>query len=256
MSLGGIIRQRRKDLNLTQDEVAARAGISKPYLSNIETGRVKNPPSDEVLRELERTLQFKSRDLRHLAHVERTPTDVRHEHDAELAELEKLRVIVKQLTEGSKGKKNAELARRVKPAESISETFSAGRPVPVINRVAAGYPHHFTDLDYPTSIADEYVRVPDVHDPQAFAARVVGDSMEPRYFEGDLVVFAPNLQPNSGDACFVRFSGDSSTTFKRFVMGKDCIRLEALNEKYPSKEYAPDDINGLWPAVMRIERLR
>ena len=31
----------------------AKTGISKPYLSLIETGRVPNPPSDEKLRRLE-----------------------------------------------------------------------------------------------------------------------------------------------------------------------------------------------------------
>jgi SOS-response transcriptional repressor LexA len=126
----------------------------------------------------------------------------------------------------------------------------------VINKVQAGYPHHFTDLDYPPSVADEYVRVPDVHDPQAFAARVVGDSMEPRYHEGDLVVFAPNMPVRNGDECFVRFSVDDSTTFKRYLQRGDRIRLEPLNTKYQPEEYDREEINGLWPAVMRIERIR
>jgi SOS-response transcriptional repressor LexA len=126
----------------------------------------------------------------------------------------------------------------------------------VINRVAAGYPHHFTDLDYPPSVADEYVRIPDVHDPQAFATRVVGDSMEPKYVEGDVVVFSPNLQPQPGNDCFVRFAKDNSTTFKRFAVHKERIRLQPLNDKYAAEEYDPEEINGLWPAIVRIERLR
>jgi cytoskeletal protein RodZ len=51
MSLGQIIRKKREQLNLTLDEVSNRIGFSKPYLSTIETGKVKNPPSDELLRE-------------------------------------------------------------------------------------------------------------------------------------------------------------------------------------------------------------
>ncbi len=38
--------------------------------------------------------------------------------------------------------------------------------------------------------------------------------------------------------------------------GDGKIRLEPLNDKYPPQEYDPDDISGLWPAVMRIEKLR
>ena len=61
--------------------------------------------------------------------------------------------------------------------------------VPLINKVAAGYPREFTDLAYPARVADEYVRCPDLDDPDAFAARVVGDSMQPNYAEGDIVIF-------------------------------------------------------------------
>ena len=84
--------------------------------------------------------------------------------------------------------------------------------IPIINKVPAGYPTDFTDLDYPPSVADEYVRCPDIHDPQAFAARVVGDSMEPAYREGDIVVFAPNTPAESGQDCFVRLNGRYNST--------------------------------------------
>src|SRR5947207_514984 len=39
--------------------------------------------------------------------------------------------------------------------------------VPLINRVAAGYPREFTDLGYPARAAAEYVRCPDLSDPDA-----------------------------------------------------------------------------------------
>ena len=65
------------------------------------------------------------------------------------------------------------------------------RLIPVINKVAAGYPEDFSDLDYPVGVADDYIRCPDLHDPNAFAVRVVGDSMEPKFCEGDIVVFSP-----------------------------------------------------------------
>ena len=55
MFLGQIIREKREQLNLTLDEVSNKIGFSKPYLSTIETGKVKNPPSDEMLTKLEAT---------------------------------------------------------------------------------------------------------------------------------------------------------------------------------------------------------
>ena len=263
MSLGELIRTRREQIGLTQDQVSARAGISKPYLSNIETDRIKNPPSDTVLSRLEQVLKFPEGHLRRMAHLLKTPLDVRSEHENLTAEVEKLRSVLKQLINSApKGKRGGidldAIMRKLKSRTgNITARMSAGKPVPIINKVSAGYPHHFTDLDYPPSIADEYIRCPDIHDSQAFAARVVGDSMEPKYSEGDIVIFSPNTPVRNGDDCFVRFTKDNSTTFKRFYQdagGK--IRLQPLNNKYPAEIYDPDEINGLWPAVMKIERIR
>src|SRR5829696_2028595 len=76
-ALGPKLRRQRRRLGLTLDDLAGRTGISKPYLSLIETGRVPNPPSDEKLRRLEQTLGFASNELVTQAHLHRTPRDVR-----------------------------------------------------------------------------------------------------------------------------------------------------------------------------------
>src|SRR5205807_2578144 len=75
--MGAQIRRQRRRLGLTLDDLAGRTGISKPYLSLIETGRVPNPPSDEKLRRLEHTLGFNPGELLAQAHLQRTPKDVR-----------------------------------------------------------------------------------------------------------------------------------------------------------------------------------
>src|ERR1700710_2652256 len=76
-TLGVKLRRQRRRLGLTLDELAGRTGISKPYLSLIETGRVPNPPSDEKLRRLETALGFTPGELVTQAHLHRTPRDVR-----------------------------------------------------------------------------------------------------------------------------------------------------------------------------------
>src|SRR5438876_10618690 len=76
-ALGPKLRRQRRRLGLTLDELAGRTGISKPYLSLIETGRVPNPPSDEKLRRLEQSLGFIAGELVSQAHLQRTPRDVR-----------------------------------------------------------------------------------------------------------------------------------------------------------------------------------
>lgn len=268
MSLGEIIRNRRERLGMTQDQVAAAAGISKPYLSNIETGKPKNPPSDRVLRSLERVLKFAERELTDPAHFLRSPPDVRNSHEQLQAQVERLRNALLDISRkhnetpavdgaapAADGQADASLAQADSAPQSAA-LITAGRLVPIINKVAAGYPRYFTDLDYPPGVADDYIRCPDLHDANAFATRVVGDSMEPMYHEGDVIVFAPNTPAQSGDDCFVRFDAEDGTTFKRFYPDdENTIRLQPLNSRYKAENYPREKITGLWPAVFRFERI-
>ncbi|HVZ94832.1 MAG TPA: S24 family peptidase [Phycisphaerales bacterium] len=132
--------------------------------------------------------------------------------------------------------------------------------VPLINKVAAGYPREFTDLGYPARVADEYIAVPDVYDADAFAARVVGDSMFPDYHEGDIVVFSPTAPIGEGDDCFVRLERDEETTFKRVYFEKDpkgneLIRLQPLNSTYGPRTLPREDVAGLYAAVYVVRRV-
>ena len=258
MSLGKIIRKKREELNLTLDEVSSRIDFSKPYLSTIETGKVDNPPSDKLLRKLEKVLKFKSGLLLHIAHMESMPSDIRKKYESSEAENQKWRQFVKNLM-GKKDKPrnlNSLLKKSELDIKKGLRPLSAGRMIPIINKVSAGYPTDFNDLDYPVGIADDYVRCPDLHDPNAFAVRVVGDSMEPKFQQGDIVVFSPSTEVHSGDDCFIRFEMPHETTFKRiFFEKKDKIRLQPRNEKYPPNIVDGKRINGVYRAVIKYEKL-
>jgi phage repressor protein C with HTH and peptisase S24 domain len=226
--------------------VSSRIGFSKPYLSTIETGRVHNPPGDELLQKLEKTLGFEPGTLLYMAHMERMPADVRIHLETIEAENEKWVQTTKEpKKDGSPG------------VPVIKASITPGRLIPIINKVAAGYPTDFNDLDYPVGIADEYIRCPDVHDPNAFAVRVVGDSMEPRFHEGDIIIFSPKVEVHSGDDCFVRFASPHETTFKRVFFEKDnnIVRLQPRNEKYAPMMIEDARISGIYRAIIRQETL-
>ena len=258
MSLGQIIRKKREQLNLTLDDVSSRIEFSKPYLSTIETGKVKNPPSDELLTKLEKILEFEPGLLLRIAHMERLPPDIRQEYESAEAENQKWRQFIKNLVHAKSDASQLDnlLAESSLAVEQKSASLAAGRLVPVINKVAAGYPSDFNDLDYPVGVADDYVRCPDLHDPNAFAVRVVGDSMEPKFNEGDIVVFSPASEVHNGDDCFVRFSMPHETTFKRvFFEADDKVRLQPRNEKYSPVITDGKRINGLYRATIKYEKL-
>jgi len=131
--------------------------------------------------------------------------------------------------------------------------------VPVINKVSAGYPRDFTDLSYPRGVADDYIGCPDLQDRDAFAARVHGDSMTPKYREGDIVIFSPAASIKNGDDCFVRFE-DGQTTFKRVFMekndsGEEVLRLQPRNEQYRPKVVGREEVAGMYKAMYRYQRV-
>jgi len=272
-SLGSKLRRRRSKLGLTLDELSGRTGISKPYLSLIETGRVSNPPSDEKLRRLEQALGFTPGELVTQAHLQRTPRDVR--------------AVLQSLLEKGLSREGVKLPKQdagdgpdvegVKQGVDLDDVYLSGvlqdlveksagnveqvttNAVPVINKVSAGYPKDFTDLSYPRGVADDYVACPEVSDPDAFAARVHGDSMMPKFTEGDIVIYSPAANPRNGDDCFVRFA-DGHTTFKRVFFetdesGRAVLRLQPRNERYRPQVVASEEVSGLYRAVYRYQRI-
>lgn len=245
-------------LHLTLDEVAAFTGFSKPYLSTIETGRVK-PPSDRLLSKLEECLEFDSGHLKLIAHLERMPSDVRQDYEAIDAENKQYKQILKDI-----------ISRKLKPDKlgdllsqydidietGAAQKDKAGQLVPVINKVPAGYPAEFDDMGYPVGVADDYVRCPDMHDPNAFAVRVVGNSMEPKFFEGDVVIFSPAADVQNGDDCFVRLTSPHETTFKRvFFEEGQKVRLQPRNDMLPPIILEGSRINGIYRAVIHYRKL-
>jgi len=259
MGLGQVIRQQREKVGLTLDEVSRKTGYSKPYLSTIETGRVKNPPGDDLLQKLEKILELESGLLLRLAHLEKLPPDMRQAYENSMAENEQLRAMLRQVMK--KGANDKKLRQDDKYRETLANcvqkpSLLAGMLIPVINKVSAGYPTDYDDKDYPAGAADDYVRCPDLHDSNAFAVRVFGDSMEPKYREGDIIVFSPTLEVRNGDDCFIRLTNPHETTFKRVYFEKDgTVRLQPRNQNYPPIMLKADRLNGVWRAVIRYERL-
>jgi repressor LexA len=274
-ALGPKLRRQRRRLGLTLDELAGRTGISKPYLSLIETGRVPNPPSDEKLRKLEQSLGFKTGELLSQAHLQRTPRDVR----AVLTQLLQGKARTEDLGLRTELKKNSlsPQSSALSTSLNLDDAYLSGvlhelveksatnvdavttNAVPVVNRVSAGYPKDFTDLSYPKGSADQYISCPEVSDKDAFAARVHGDSMVPKYREGDIVIFSPAAATRSGDDCFVRFE-DGHTTFKRVFFendesGRPVLRLQPRNEKYRAQTIPSERVSGLYRAMYKYQRV-
>ena len=64
-TFGSVIRERRRQLDLTQDEVGKRIKTSTPYIGHLEAG--KRHPSEKVVARLSEVLGLESRELFFLA---------------------------------------------------------------------------------------------------------------------------------------------------------------------------------------------
>lgn len=290
-AFGQEVRLARTKRGMTLDMLSTATGMAKSYLSQIETGYAP-PPRDDKVRKIAQALGLEGGALVARAHFSQLPDEVK-------ARIVRLRQVFDSAEEvmrallaarqaaqpggeaptgetADMGQEERALAADlealhqsgllyhiVKGGEDRVEDHRAAlRPIPIINKLAAGYPQWFTDLDFPAGVADEYVAAPaELSDPNAFAVHIFGDSMEPRYHQGDVVIFSPAASVKSGDDCFVRFAmaggpSDGETTFKRiFFDAEDQVRLQPLNERYAPTFVKPNEIAGIFRAVARHEKL-
>ena len=253
MSLAGErLRKCRLEQGLTQAALADRVACSKAHLSLMESGQ--RTISIEWARRLEAALDIDDDRLTEAVHWQAMTPEVRRRMQRQEAMVAELRRIVAS----PEVDHVSALRELVQECETnVSTPFALPRQIPVINRVAAGYPAEFTDLGYPVPVADEYVSCPEIRDPGAFAARVVGDSMLPEYREGEIVVFAPDQPTPAGSDCFVRFETHAASTFVRIYpeAGGRRIRLQPLNNIYSPTVVEAEAIAAMDAAVYVFRRV-
>lgn len=131
------------------------------------------------------------------------------------------------------------------PQEGV---FSNGQPVahdvrriPVLNYVQAGNPKEVID-DYAAGTGmDEITIDADLAQElsmESFALVIRGNSMEPEFKEGDVVVIDPSVKPLPGDFVVAKLDSDGETTFKKYRSrgmddtGHHMFELVPLNEDY------------------------
>lgn len=110
------------------------------------------------------------------------------------------------------------------------------RGYPIISPVQAGMWREIVDT-FPRGGADEYIMANNTYSKHTFALRITGNSMEPEFREGDVVVIDPDVAPKAGDYVVAR-NHEEAATFKKYrprginEAGQDVFELVPLNEDY------------------------
>ncbi|EKV27049.1 Phage repressor [Caenispirillum salinarum AK4] len=121
---------------------------------------------------------------------------------------------------------------------ALVEGDGIGRPapqtLPLIGFAQAGQAGYFDDAGWPVGAGWDEIRTPEVTDPHAYALEVSGDSMQPVYRDGDILVVAPDEAPRRGDRVVVR-------TMEGEVMVKELLRLSEKRVELKSLNPVHDD---------------
>ena len=130
------------------------------------------------------------------------------------------------------------------PALPRGPRSAAVRRIPLIGLAQAGGEGYFDDGGYPVGGGWDEIGLPDIGDPHAYALEISGESMEPVFRDGDVVIVSPGAPVRRGDRVVVR-------TQKGEVMAKELKRqsarridLRSLNPAHP--DYAFDLAEITW----------
>lgn len=125
----------------------------------------------------------------------------------------------------------------VRPIENGTKEKSKGVSINVLGRVAAGIPiEAIEDIIDTEQISEDLDATGDF-----FALKIHGDSMEPKFSEGDVVIVRQQEDAESGDIVIATVNGDEATC-KRLRKLRDGIELISNNPSYAPMFYNNQEI--------------
>jgi phage repressor protein C with HTH and peptisase S24 domain len=143
-----------------------------------------------------------------------------------------------------------EFTALVSGARALSSGANArpARRIPLIGLAQAGGDGYFDDAGYPVGGGWDEVSLPEIADPNAYALEISGDSMEPVYRDGDMVISSPSAPIRRGDRVVVRTSVGE-------VMAKQLARRSARRVELKSLNPAHADYSFELNEVAWVHRI-
>ena len=120
------------------------------------------------------------------------------------------------------------------------------RGVPLLGFAEAGAGGYFDDGGFPAGAGWDEIAFPAVDDTHAYALEVSGQSMEPAYRDGDVILVSPSAPIRRGDRVVVK-TRDGEVMAKELKRSTaKAIELKSLNAQHPDRTIATEDV--LWVA--------
>jgi phage repressor protein C with HTH and peptisase S24 domain len=120
------------------------------------------------------------------------------------------------------------------------------RGVPLLGFAEAGAGGYFDDGGFPAGTGWDEIAFPGVDDTHAYALEISGQSMEPAYRDGDVILVSPAAPLRRGDRVVVK-TRDGEVMAKELKRSTaKTIELKSLNAQHPDRTIATEDV--LWVA--------
>jgi phage repressor protein C with HTH and peptisase S24 domain len=116
------------------------------------------------------------------------------------------------------------------------------RRIPVLGYAQAGSSGYFDDAGYPVGTGWDEIVFPDLDDPHAYALEVSGDSMEPVYREGDIIIVSPAANLRRGDRLVIKTKSGEVMAKQLLRQTAHRIELQSLNPKHPDRTLSVEEI--------------
>jgi len=125
---------------------------------------------------------------------------------------------------------------------SVITPGAAGRPIPLIGLAQAGTGGYFDDGGFPVGGGWDEVRFPEVDDENAYALEISGDSMQPLYRDGDIIVMSPSAPTRRGDRVVVKTNDGEILAKELKRRTAKTIELRSLNRDHIDRTFAMSEV--------------
>ncbi len=238
----GIILKNIQKKGLTEKQCLVECNINTSFLTDWKNEKIKNPSIDKIVK----LSEYLNIDLNYMLLGKKVCMDELSDEEYNLLEIynnvdkeDKIRIMERAQTL----LEQAEALREKNKQQAVQQSSNCVRfvnsevdgdkfgeeeeedegyiEIPLYDTSASAGTG--IDIDYTSS---EPIKVSDEYDEAYFAVRVSGDSMEPRYVDGDIVIVEPAVTIDEGEIGIFILNGQA------FIkkLGTGC--LISLNKKY------------------------
>jgi SOS-response transcriptional repressor LexA len=213
------IRWLIQHFNLSQTSLARLAGVTQPSVANWVNGRtrfLKSEPAIKICQELPVAMDW--------------------------------------LVNGNGEPLVSDQGSQPKAPSNVEPVRSHMKRIPVLSYVQAGTPTGVGQIQARQTAFDngDFIWVDEELPDECFALKVTGSSMEPDFYEKDVIVIDPTITPCPGDFVVAtrlsKKTDELETTFKKYrprgydTYGNEIFELIPLNIDYPTYNSGIDDL--------------